>query len=217
LPGELKPLVRGWSHASQDGVEVWRQRHGETEWIAACAGMGAAAALRAWAAIDRDGAIDRVISTGWAGALGVECAVGSVCRAAEVIDARTGERFACSRPGSCSLVTSDRVAGPFEKRRLAAAHGAGLVDMEAAVIARLAAPRGIPFDCIKGVSDGPTGRLPDFSPFISARGQLRLTAFIGHAAVRPWMWPALIQLGRASRRAARRLQPALLAWLEEPA
>ena len=43
---------------------------------------------------------------------------------------------------------------------------AALVDMEAAAIGRLAAMRGIPFYCIKGVSDGLTDNLPDFNRFI---------------------------------------------------
>ena len=64
-----------------------------------------------------------------------------------------------------------------EKRRLAATYDAALVDMEAAAIARLAAMRGIPFYCIKGVSDGFNDRLPDFNPFLTADGRFRLVPF----------------------------------------
>ena len=45
--------------------------------------------------------------------------------------------------------------------------------MEAAAVARLAAMRGIPFYCIKGVSDGFTDNLPDFNRFISPQGQFQ--------------------------------------------
>ena len=41
----------------------------------------------------------------------------------------------------------------LKNNRLASTYKAALVDMEAAGIARLAAMRGIPFYCIKGVSD----------------------------------------------------------------
>jgi adenosylhomocysteine nucleosidase len=217
LPGELKPLVRGWTHTAGGDVELWRTQRDGAEWIAACAGAGAEAALRAWAAVERTEPIDRVISTGWAGALGTECVAGGVYRVAGVVDARTGERFSAGGCGGVWLVTSDRVAGREEKRRLAAAHGASLVDMEAAGVARIAAGRGIPFACLKGVSDGAGERLPDFGGFISAEGQFRLAAFLAHAAIRPWLWPALIRVGRASARSARRLRPALLGMLTEGA
>ena len=68
------------------------------------------------------------------------------------VDLRTGERFAAdgAAEGDPWLVTSPGVAGAAEKRRLAADYQAGLVDMEAAAIARLAAMRGIPFQVLQG-------------------------------------------------------------------
>jgi adenosylhomocysteine nucleosidase len=229
LPGELRPLVRGWRRESRGGVELRWCRRGESEWIAAWAGTGAGAALRAWEQVERAGAIDAVISTGWAGALQPPWAVGCAYRVSGVIDARTGERFATApeavapeavapdrglAAGSLWLVTHDRVADGAEKVRLAAVHGAGLVDMEAAAIARIARSRGVPFHCVKGVSDGPADRLPDLNRFLSPAGQFQLARFIRFAAVRPGIWPALIRLGRSSRRAAEALAPALLACLE---
>ena len=32
LPGELKPLVRGWPHSVRNGVHFWAQRSKEEEW-----------------------------------------------------------------------------------------------------------------------------------------------------------------------------------------
>ena len=40
MPGELKPLVRGWPHSTRSAVQFWAQRNEEEEWIAACAGAG---------------------------------------------------------------------------------------------------------------------------------------------------------------------------------
>ena len=104
------------------------------------------------------------------GALREELASGQAYDVSAVIDARTGERFvAAVPPNDCWLVTSPRVADAHEKQRLAATYSAALVDMEAAAIARLAQMRGIPFYCIKGISDGYTDKLPDFNRFISTR------------------------------------------------
>ncbi len=216
MSGELKPLVRGWAHERRGVVDLWRWRYDEGEWIAACAGAGVEAATRAFVEIEKAGPISFVISTGWAGALSEEYQPGRTYSASGVVDVRSGERF---RPAiwsnECWLVTSPRVADQAEKRRLAAAYKAGLVDMEAAAIAHLAAMRGIPFYCIKGVSDGFNDQLPDFNNFISASGQFRLTRFILFALLRPWRWPALIRMGENSSKAAQGIAEALLDFLDE--
>ena len=100
-----------------------------------------------------------------------------------VIDARTGERFvAAGPPNDCWLVTSPRVADATEKKRLASTYSAALVDMEAAGIARLARMRGIPFYCIKGISDGYSDQLPDFNRFISTRRPVQTGSVHGFCA-----------------------------------
>ncbi len=217
LAGELRPLVRGWQRESRGGVDLWRRRRGDCEWIAACAGVGVDAATRAFAEIEREGAIDVVVSAGWAGALSGEFAAGRAYGVCGVIDARSGERFPVAGGfGECLLVTSHGVADPAEKRRLAATFGAGLVDMEAAGVARLAGTRGIPFYCIKGISDGPADRLPDLNGFISAEGRFRLGHFLLFALLRPWRWPALLRLGENSRQSAQSIRESLFGLLEGP-
>ena len=136
---------------------------------------------------------------------------------AGVIDARSGERFAAAGDsGACWLVTSARVADQADKRRLAAIPGAGLVDMEAAPLARRAAELGVPFHGIKGVSDGPADLLPDFNVFIAADGRFASLRFGLFAALRPWHWGALLRLGINGRRAARGFPAALGRTWEEP-
>ena len=216
MPGELKPLVRGWPHSSRNDVHFWARRDSEEEWIAACAGAGQQAAARAFAAIEEGGPVDLVFSVGWAGALTPELAPGTAHNVAGVIDIRTGERFRCDAgAGELWLVTSPRVAGAAEKQRLAAAYGAGLVDMEAAGVARLAQMRGIPFYCVKGISDGYMDQLPDFNRFISQNGQFQLARFIVFAALRPWRWPALMRMGENSRKAAQGIRESLLDFLDD--
>jgi adenosylhomocysteine nucleosidase len=216
MPGELKPLVRGWRHERSNGVDLWRWRFDQGEWIAACAGAGVQAATRAFAEAEKGGALDAVISTGWAGALRKELAPGQVCDVSSVIDARTGERFvAAGPPSNFWLVTSSRVADVHEKRRLAETYEASLVDMEAAGVARLAQIRGIPFYCIKGISDGYRDQLPDFNRFISVNGQFQLGRFIVFVLLRPWYWRPLARMGENSKKAAQGIAKSLLDFLGE--
>jgi adenosylhomocysteine nucleosidase len=205
IPGELRPLVRGWAHERRGNVHLWRLKRDEgDEWVAACGGAGVNAASKAFAEVEKDGPVDLAISTGWAGALSEDFATGRAFHVSLVVDARTGERFEASLLShpAAFLVTSSVVAGEQEKQRLAAAYGPGLVDMEAAGVARLAAMRGIPFYCVKGVSDGFRDRLPDFNRFISANGQFMLPGFVLYSILRPWHWPSLMRMGENSRKAA---------------
>jgi adenosylhomocysteine nucleosidase len=144
-----------------------------------------------------------------------ELAPGTAHNAAGVIDIRTGERFRCDAgAGELWLATSPRVADTAEKQRLAAAYGASLVDMEAAAIARLAQMRGIPFYCVKGISDGYADKLPDFNRFIAGNGQFMLARFILFVLPRPWHWLALARMGENSRMAAQAIRKSLLEILD---
>ncbi len=216
MPGELKQLVRGWPHSERDNIHFWAQRTEEEEWIVACAGAGQDAATRAFAAIEDGGPIDLVFSVGWVGALRADIAPGSAHNVAGVIDILTGERFRCdAHAGELWLATSPRVADAAEKKRLAAAYGAALVDMEAAAVARLAAMRGLPFYCIKGVSDGFAEDLPDFNRFITSEGQFQTAQLLFFVLPRPWHWPALIRMGENSRQASQSIAECLFDFLDE--
>ena len=214
FPGELKPLVRGWPHGTRNGVHFWAQRDLEDEWIAACAGAGQDAATRAFAALEDGGPIDLVFSIGWAGALRGNFTPGNAYNVAGVVDLRTGERFHCdAEAGEVWLVTSPRVCDEEEKRRLASTYTAGLVDMEAAAVARLAAMRQIPFYCIKGVSDGLTARLPDFNRFLASDGHLQMGRLVLFSILRPWYWPGLLDMGENSKKAAQSIAESLHEFL----
>jgi adenosylhomocysteine nucleosidase len=201
MPGELKPLVRGWVKmpvARGSGIAMWQTERNGDEWVAVCAGMGAAAARRAFTAAEFAGSLDAVLSVGWAGALTAAAQPGDCYIVAQVIDALTGERFTLDEAQECRLVTTAQVADASEKHRLAASYGALLVDMEAATVARLAQMRGIPMHCIKAVSDGIEADLPNLNPFIDIDGKLKMVPFLAYVAVRPQYWKPLAQLGRNS-------------------
>lgn len=207
MAGELAPLVRGWRRESRAGLVIWRKSAGEQEWVATCAGAGQTAATRAFAALEEIGPLQQVFSIGWVGALAAEYAPGEAYEVAGVIDAQTGERFVAAGAGEKNpwLVTSPVVANAAEKQRLAASYGAGLVDMEAAAVARLALQRGIAWRGVKGVSDGVDDQLPDFNRFISSDGVFHLSRLILFVLPRPSLWPALIKMGENSKCASLRM------------
>jgi adenosylhomocysteine nucleosidase len=219
LPGELQPLVRGWERmpaAKDSGVRLWQTSVGQHEVVASCAGMGAPAARRAFAAAEFLGAMDLVVSVGWAGALREESGPGECFEISEIVDVLTGERFRAEGVG-VRLVTTVRVADADEKRRLADSYGAALVDMEAAAVARLAQMRAIPVRCFKAVSDGYQALLPDLNPFINVSGQLEMPRFLAYVALRPAYWGPLAQLGRNSALAANTLASKVKHFLENEA
>ncbi len=218
LPGELRPLVTGWypkPHTAA-GVKVWQRPYHADEVTAACAGMGAHAVSRALSAAEAGHRLDVVLSIGWAGALVAGRTVGQTFGVPEVIDARTGERFALAGGDKGErLVTCTRVVDQAEKQRLGSTYGATLVDMETATIARLAQMRGIPVYCFKAVSDDASARLPDINPFINNAGALRTASLLAHVAVRPRFWRPMLQLGRGSAIAARALAATVEAFLAQ--
>jgi adenosylhomocysteine nucleosidase len=221
LPGELKPLVRGWRPVVTASRTIKKWVHGSTQgecqWIAVCAGMGAQAAGRAFAAAEIEGTIDRVISTGWAGALNRQVSAPSTFIASSVIDAQTGERFDLAQTDrNMILVSATHVVNETEKWRLAATYGGAMVDMESAAILRLATMRGIPVCCVKAISDDLGDTLPDFNPYIDRQGQLRATPFFMHVLCRPHTWAPLLRLGRLSTAGAHQLAHAVNKILLRP-
>ncbi len=201
LPGELKPLVRGWQQRGQ----MYFGQIGENECIAVAGGMGAEAATRACERVLAEGKLDALVSYGWAGSLSCGIKPPSACAIYDVIDSRTGERFVTDCLAGHRLVTLDHVARSDEKRDIAQKYQTPLVDMEAATVGRIAAARNIAFYCFKGVSDGANDKLPDFNRFLGKDGQLQMPAFVAYALLHPQYWTALRQLGKSSNAAASNL------------
>jgi adenosylhomocysteine nucleosidase len=215
LPREIAGLVRGTrpdAELLRRGIQLHRLEGG----IAVAAGMGAARATLAFAAATRDEEVELVISAGLAGACSAEVRPGEIVEATLVVDAKTGERFACDNAGAQHvLVTSEAIAGVREKARLRESYGAALVDMEAATVARLAQARGLRFRALKGISDAHDFEMESTSRFADARGQFRSGAFAVHTALRPRMWSSALRLGRDSNRALTQMTAALRVVMEE--
>jgi adenosylhomocysteine nucleosidase len=212
LSGELKPLVRGWE---KRGPHTWIGRIGDHECIAIAGGVGSEAAARACELAMRETGVSVLVSMGWAGALSCGLKPPTAHAVAEVIDARTGERFLTDNPAGQKLVMLDHVAGVDEKRSLARTYQAVMADMEAAVVAGVARERNLSFYCFKGISDGANDVLPDFSRFMRGDGQMRMRAFLLYVAFRPRYWSALKRLGENSKNAAIELARLVPLYLEE--
>lgn len=212
LPGELKPLVRGWQQRRRN---LWVGRLGVNDAVAIAGGIGSGAAKRAANQVFEEAHPDAVISYGWAGALTCAVKPPTACAISEVIEAASTSHYPTKNAGGYRLITLDRVARADEKRGLAEKFQSVLVDMEAATVARMAVAHGIPFYCFKGVSDGYTDQVPDFSRFIDDSGELRIAALLAHAAMRPKYWPSMWRLGKNSSAAAATLARLAQDFLKE--
>jgi adenosylhomocysteine nucleosidase len=230
IPGELKPLLHRIGATAHTQVAAGRTLtvhtgvlllgDAQTAQLYTCAaGMGAPqAAAAVGAVLQAAGSLDAWISCGWAGALTCGVKPPDVYVASEVIDSKTGERWPTATPQTgpapIRTLTLDHVATSGEKRKLAERYGAVLVDMEGATVARLAAAQQLPFYCIKAISDAYTDELPDFNPFITPQGTMRMPALIAHALLRPRYWAPLARMGQHSAQASRLLAEHLPACLE---
>ncbi|MHB8301220.1 MAG: phosphorylase family protein [Acidobacteriaceae bacterium] len=200
LPRELAPLVRDWPTRSTSRREGFRVAECDRA-IAVSAGMGAERVTRALEIASGRGPLSEIVSAGYAGALRPSIAACTLFWPAEVVDARTGDRFVCQQ-GSGTLVSTDHVVDHEEKLLLAGRWNADLVDMEAATVARLARERGLPFRTLRVVSDEAEEVLPDFNRFMDARGGFRGAAFAAYLLARPWLIPAAMRMGRRATQAA---------------
>jgi adenosylhomocysteine nucleosidase len=199
LPGELAPLVRGWNKSAKN---VWTGAIGAHACMAIAGGMGAPSANRAVALARSEFDPHVLVSYGWGGALTCAVKPGMACAISEVVDVTSGKSLPTDNPEGIKLLTLNHVARGDEKRKLAARYQSVVVDMEAAAVARFARQQRLRFYCFKGISDGYTDRLPDFSRFISPEGELRMPAFLAYVTPRPWYWASLARLGAQSRAAA---------------
>ncbi len=99
-----------------------------------------------------------ILSVGFSGALRSEQKVGDLILATEVVDQRgncwptvLAPALPCCRG---RLVTATEMVGdPREKQRLGHESGAAAVDMESATVARLCHEHGVPFACLRVISD----------------------------------------------------------------
>jgi nucleoside phosphorylase len=156
--------------------------------------------------------LEAVISTGYCGGLDPALRLGDVIVANEILDSATEERFSCNaleeHPPSSQLVLSqDKIANNLEdKRELFARTGACAVEMEAAGVVVRAKRAGLPFYCIKVISDTATESFGlDLNKMRTTEGRVARGKIIIHAMARPTLVPGLLRLKRRTENAAQAL------------
>ncbi|HMH01823.1 MAG TPA: hypothetical protein VK555_10440 [Terriglobales bacterium] len=204
LDREIRPLIKRWriNDCDYEGRKFRFFENGLA--VLVCGGIGAGAARRACEAVIQLYQPQLIISGGFAGALDRELKVGRLLTPGLVIDARDGSRTEITS-GKGALVSFDAVAGAEQKFKLGKAYRADAVDMEAAAVARGAQAHGIPFVAMKAISDEVGFAMPSLGQFIASDGQFQAGRFALFAAVRPWLWPAVLRLRANTQKASKAL------------
>lgn len=148
-----------------------------------------------------------VVSAGTCGALDPSLEIGDV-RMVTRIDSPLGEFFPRTLGAAGAVLRSqDRVAVTARDKRLLFEGGAQIVDMEAAAIAVVCVQQGLPFACLKAVSDLAMEDLPlDFNLYRDEAGRFQHAriAFAGIMKISD-----LMRLQQQSKLAAKQLGEAI--------
>ena len=146
-------------------------------------------------------AVDGIVSTGFCGALDPALRVGDIVVSGDTV--RSPRPFVRGE-----ILSVDRVAVTAEeKRELRTRTGAAAVEMESAAVEAKAREWGVPFRCVKVVSESAAQDMPlDFNQYRDSAGRFSLPRIALAAVLHPFtVMPALRELDRNCRAAAERL------------
>ncbi|MBK5291372.1 MAG: hypothetical protein JJE04_06840 [Acidobacteriia bacterium] len=188
-----------------------KMEHDGNNWFLVANGPGPALASGAALVATRRTAVDAIVSTGFCGGLDPVLAPCEVFVADRVVASDTGESHPALRPRLCpsvpagSIVCGDRVIQTVEeKQQIRLETGASAVDMESSAVQSAALEAGVPFYCVRVVTD--TAREGFSTDFNSARnrdGRFSLRKIVFSALRHPCARvPELFRLQRRSRQAA---------------
>jgi adenosylhomocysteine nucleosidase len=193
---ELAPARAALGNIRSGRLQAFRHEVGDADGVEGHlieTGIGAEAAYPAARAALDVLAVDVVVSTGYAGALG-PAGIGELVMGTEVLNWTKGNQHVRFRNDHALLAmardTADLAKTPWsqgavvtvdnvmwratEKQALGTVSGAIAVDMESAAIAQAAGERGVPFLLVRAVSDRADEDLPmDFNLWFAPFGPLR--------------------------------------------
>jgi adenosylhomocysteine nucleosidase len=162
-----------------------------------------------------------LIFAGFAGALVDTLHIGDIVLADEIID-RHGNRWRPTWPAHPlegkwtpplhrgRQVSVEQMCGSAqEKRRLGARYQALAVEMESAVFAERCTRAGLPFACVRAISDEVDTSLSPGLATLLAGGSASPWRVLKALARRPGLLPELLRLARDTKRASRQLGLAL--------
>jgi adenosylhomocysteine nucleosidase len=208
------------------------RRAGRVYWLVAT-GIGPGAADKVASTVLNRQKAALVVSTGFAGSLATEAAVGDVVVATSVMSGtfdggwQGGASLNCADTLLRNLLVASAAMGvavkrgamvslsgvlcrAADKQQLGRVTGAIAVDMESAAIAIVAKRHDVPFVVVRAISDAADENLPlDFNVFLKPCGWLR---GIGAVIRAPASVVGLNRLRRHSRFAADRLAVLYAAW-----
>ncbi len=154
--------------------------------------------------------LEAVVSTGYCGGLDPALRESEIVVATEVVCRGTGERFVCGKVISDGafatgpLVSQDRIASDAAEKTRLFSDGSIAVDMESAGVAARTKRAGLPFFCIKVVSDRADESFEiDFNGMRSPEGRIARGKIIVHALTHPRLLPALLRLRRRTEDASK--------------
>lgn len=217
VPTEFSPWRRlhDFRMVSAGDSAEYQARTGAADLRVVLTGMGREPAARAVRAALGERP-DVCISSGFAGALRPDLAVGDIFAAGAVRLGGSEAVVRCdhhltqlalrcgAKPLETLLTAEALVRTPREKEIFAAV--AGAVEMESHAVLAEAAREGVPAIAVRAISDEADSGLPyDFARARDVGGQLRKTSLVAQVLRRPQGFPALVRLSRDCLRAAEAL------------
>jgi len=157
--------------------------------------------------------LEAVVSTGYCGALDPALPASRIIVANRVLDLASKETFDCAcvtalmREFSCGVVVSqDRVAIDGSEKYRLMLNDAIAVDMESSGVGARSKAAGLPFCCIKVVSDrADESFATDFNRMRTAEGRMARGKISLHAVTHPKLIGELFRLRRRTQDAAKAL------------
>jgi adenosylhomocysteine nucleosidase len=217
-------------HQSFPGAPCWARFCGPA-WLTVLVvetGMGQANVARAMDWLLDQPKLDNVLYqpklilfAGFAGALTEDLHIGDIVLADEIVDLH-GHRWRTTWPNPLPdgswipplhqgrLLTVDHlITSPQEKYRLGQEHQAQAVEMESALFASRCTQAGIPFGCVRAISDEVTTPLAPALATLLSGGTVSPWRLLSELARHPGLIFHLLRLARDTKRAAQQLGLAL--------
>ena len=209
-PRELTPWVARWESVKAVSLAVNWARTGMWRGRPVAAIANGAGTERALTAVIMAGEIEAVCNTGFCGALDPALKIGDIVVATEVRNqVRTWPARLPDSPRATTgpVVTVDHIARTADEKRSLRATGASFVEMEAAGAAQAAEDLGVPFYCVRAVSDlaGETFA-NDFNAALTAEGNFSVARLVAGAFASPQKrFAELLRLQRRTAAASKKL------------
>jgi adenosylhomocysteine nucleosidase len=211
MPSELKPLTKalGLTPGRRGDVEVREGRLGDEEVVATVIGIGPRSARRSTEKLLDACPADRVVMVGIAGGLAKDLGIGALVVPEACVDGDTGAEVRPTlelkglTPKGKLHMSSVLIMDP-ERHAEFEAQGIVALDMETAAVGAVCDERGIPWACVRSISDRPDMGLVDVDmlAMTNADGTPNTRAALKAIARRPWRLPKLLRLAKDSTTAA---------------